>query len=125
MGNEIMNENYRSPSAIEWAVLKRLLEKTFTGRNDLLGQLDGLTVKTIDEEGSLSLKTDPRAAQAEARDRVVAEGYYSDEDVGTSDGPQVHVLLHVVRGRLAELEIYKDDGSPIKKPLSAENLVFY
>jgi hypothetical protein len=120
-----MNETYRSPNAIEWAVIKRLLEKNCPGRNELLGQLDGLEVKTIDEEGSLSLKVNPLAAPAETKDRMVAEGYYSDEDVSSSEGPQIHVLLHVVNGRLSELEIYKDDGSPIKKPPLAENLIFY
>lgn len=64
-------------------------------------------------------------APAVVQERVVAEGYYSDEDTGSHDGPQVHVLLHVMEGRLAELEIYKDDGSPIRKGPIAESLMFY
>jgi hypothetical protein len=91
----------------------------------LAGQLDGLSVKPIDAEGSLSLKPGPVAAPAQVKDRIVSEGYYSDEDAGLSEGAHVNVLLHVVKGLLAELEIYKDDGSPIKKKPLAENLVFY
>ena len=42
-----------------------------------------------------------------------------------SEGPHVNVLLHVAENRLAMLEIYKDDGSPIKKRPVAESLIFY
>ena len=56
---------------------------------------------------------------------MAVEGYYSDENASSSEGPQVHVLLHIVTGILATLEIYKDDGSPIKKRPLAENLIFY
>lgn len=33
--------------------MKKLLENSFPGRDELLGQLDGLSVKAIDKEGSL------------------------------------------------------------------------
>src|SRR5882672_2837261 len=115
-----MDEIYRSPNAIECALLRKLLEKSFLGRDELSRQLDGLSVKTIDQDGSLSLRPARMAAPAEVQQRVVAEGFYSDEDKSPSEGPQVNVLLHVVEGRLAELEIYKDDGSPIKRSPSAE-----
>ena len=121
----MMDDTYRSPSAIEWALLKKLLEKSFPGRDELLEQLDGLLIKTIDEEGSLSLKINPLATPAKVTDRIVAEGHYSDENASSSEGPQVHVLLHVVTGVLTTLEIYKDDGSPIRKRPLAEDLIFY
>jgi hypothetical protein len=120
-----MTDAYRSPNAIEWALLKKLLEKSFPGRDDLLRQLDGLSVRKIDKEGSLSLRVDQLAPRAEVKDRVVAEGHYSDEDSASSEGPKVHVLLHVVKGKLTELEIYKDDGSPIRKGPLAQNLTSY
>jgi hypothetical protein len=120
-----MDETYRWPSAIEQALTKRLLEKNFPGRDELSRQLDGLSVKVIDPEGSLSLRPAPMAAPAEVQERVVAEGFYSDEDTRSREGPQVNVLLHVLEGRLAVLEIYKDDGSPIKRGPTAESLIFY
>lgn len=55
----------------------------------------------------------------------MSEGYYSDADACLGEGPHVNVLLHVLEGLLAELEIYKDDGSPIKKSPLAESLTFY
>jgi hypothetical protein len=120
-----MDDAYRSPSAIEFALLKKLLERDFPGRNKLLGQFDGLSVKAIDKEGSLAIKVNPLAPPAEVNSRVVSEGYYCDEDEISCEGPKVNVLLHVVKGKLAEIEIYKDDGSPIKKGPSTENLTFY
>jgi len=121
-----MEDTYRSPSAIELILLKKLLERDFPGRDNLLRQLDGLSVKTVDEEGSLSIQVDPLAPSAEVKRRVVSEAYYCDEDDGiSSEGAKVNVLLHVVNGKLTEIEIYKDDGSPIKKRPSAEGLTFY
>jgi hypothetical protein len=118
-----MNHPYRSPNAIERALLERLLEQTFSGRDELSKQLDGLCVKTIDQAGSLSLRPAPSAVPAEVKQRVVAEGHYSDEDESSNEGPQVRLLLHVVKGLLVELEIYKDDGLPIKKTPRPEDLV--
>ena len=66
-----MDETYRSPSATEWALLKKLLEKSFPGRDELLGQLDGLLIKRIDQEGSLSLKISPLAILAKVKDRIL------------------------------------------------------
>src|SRR5207249_2783750 len=101
-----MDDTYRSPNENELALLKKLLEKSFPGHDKLLEQLDGLSVRTIDEEGSLLLQVDPLAPPAEVKSRVVSEGYYCDEDKISCDGPKVNVLLHVVKGRLAEIEIY-------------------
>jgi len=120
-----MDEAYRSPNANERAVLQKLLEKVSSGRDALLAQLDGLSVKVTDAEGSLSLRPNPSAARALVKDRVVSEAYYSDQDACVREGPLVNVLMHVVEGFLAELEIYKDDGSPIKKDPRAEDLTFY
>ena len=118
-----MEDTYRSPSAIELTLLKKLLERDFPGRDNLLRQLDGLSVKTVDEEGSLSIQVDSLAPSAEAKSRVVAEAYYCDEGDGIPcEGARGNVLLHVVKGELTEIEIYKVDGSPIEKGPSAEGL---
>lgn len=81
-----MSPAYRYPNAIELALLKKLLEGDFPGRDTLLGQLDGLSVKAIDKEGSLSLQVDPGAPRADVKSRVVSEGYYCDEDQISCEG---------------------------------------
>ena len=118
-----MDDDYRQPSAAELAILSKLLESDFPGRGRLSEQLHGLQVKTIDEEGSLSLRVAPHLVPADLQKRIVAEGYYTDADASPADLLHVHVLLHVVDGFLAEMEIYKDDGSAIIKPPAAEDLI--
>ncbi len=71
-----MDKAYRSPNTNEWSLLQKLLEKTSSGRDELLAQLDGLSVKVTDTEGSLSLRPNPIAARAQVTDRIVSEGYY-------------------------------------------------
>jgi hypothetical protein len=46
-----------------------------------------------------------------------------DEEIPSIAGAQVRVLLHVEKGMLAELEVYKDDGSPTKIGPLAERLI--
>ena len=88
----------------------RLLSSAFAGRNELAIQADSASVSRIDREGSLQFRTiGPSAAVSQ---RVPVEGRYLD---GSDDpsGPAVNLSLHVVDGRLHELEVYKDDGSDI------------
>ncbi len=51
----IENE-WREPKPQERLVLERMLSQLFVGREALLAQLSGVRVKTIDEDGSLSIK---------------------------------------------------------------------
>jgi hypothetical protein len=67
-------------------------------------------VSRIDPQGSLLfLSEGPVATVAQ---RVPVEGRYLD---GSNDpfGPAVEILLHVIGGKLQELEVYKTDGSEI------------
>ncbi len=105
-------ETWRNANASELAVLRRLLSQgSFPGQNELLKQLTGIVVRTIDAEGSLELKAtgDP----AVTRGRVPVSGRYFDGE--TQEGPAVNLLVHVVDGMLSELEIYKDDGTLIRE----------
>jgi hypothetical protein len=101
----------------------KLLEKEFSGRSQLVKQLEGILVKTVDAEGSLSLKVAPLMIPADVACTVPVEGYYSDEDEPSDLQPKIHVLIHVKNGFLAELEVYKDDGSPIAKRPRASSII--
>jgi len=111
----------RPLKADEASLLKKLLEKDFPGRDQLLDQLQDVLVTELDDEGSLSLKVGA-SVPAPVNCRVPVEARYADMDSDPEAGPHVHVLLHVVDGRMAELEIYKDDSSPIKKRPAAKDL---
>lgn len=104
--------------AIEWraldprerAVLDRLLAADFPGRDGLAAQARTALVRRIDDEGSLRFRVE--GAPAAVAGRVPVEGRYREGD--DPSGPGVNLLLHVVGGWLHELEVYKDDGMPIR-----------
>lgn len=73
-------------------------------------QVESASVARIDSDGSLQFRT--VGPNAPVLQRVPVEGRYSD-GAHTALGPAVNLLLHVVNGRLHELEVYKDDGSVI------------
>ena len=100
----------RDPSSLESHLLYRLLNHSFSGADRLRRSLVGLQVAQLDKNGSIKLlPSDPEVYSIESR--VPVEGEAFDDD-----GVTIHVLLHVVSGRLSELEIYKEDGSDLQNP---------
>jgi len=89
-----------------------LLEPDFPGRDALREQLDTAQVEELDECPCLKFKVIGPAV-AEVKSRVPIQAY--------SAGGDVHVLLHVVDGRLDELEfVYFDPSKPLQKPAPRE-----
>ena len=70
-----------------------------------------------DAGGSLELRLTCPAAEATVVSRIPVEAEGFD-----SDGCCIHFLLRVVDGRVAELEIYKDDGTRMKRFPRPEDL---
>lgn len=98
----------RAATAAETAVLKELVNATVDEGHVLLKQIESVKVRPIDSDGSLELVPPPDSPKAAVVGRVPVEGEVEDHD-----GIVVHVLLHVVDGLVAELEIYRDD---LKQP---------
>jgi hypothetical protein len=103
----------------EKAILERLLQDSFRGRDEIRAQVAQSRVREIaeykDNYGSLEFEVmgGPKAAVAE---RVPVDGMALD-----ADGVPIEFLLHVVDGVLRELEIVKADGSPIvRRPQAAD-----
>jgi hypothetical protein len=101
----------RPLTSSERELIDRLLEPDFPGRDQLREQLT--TARAVEiEDGGLSFICDT-TVRAPVKSRVPTEGEYQD-----ADGVTVHLLLHVVDGILRELEIFKDDSSPVvNKPV--------
>jgi hypothetical protein len=106
----------RPPTPQEAALLEKLTEPDFPGSLEIREQLRGIQVREIDEDGSLEL-VGVSGSDAIVNNRIPIEGEMVD-----SDGTVVHVLLHVVNGRVNELEIYKDDGSRVLEPVDHERM---
>ena len=109
--NYPVDEPLRALEPQEVAVLDLLLATDFPGRSELAAQARSARVRRIDHEGSLRFQVD--GPQADVRGRVPVEGHYHDDPRLGPHRPAVNLLLHVVDGRLHELEVYKDDGSAI------------
>ena len=114
-----IDSELRKPTDEEQALLNRLLEAEFPGRDELARLLRRVLVKIIDEDGGLELQTQVEG-KAPVVKRVPVEAEGKDED-----GAVIHMLLHVVDGRPVELEFYKDGIGTVKKmpPPSAFELV--
>jgi hypothetical protein len=109
-------KKFRRLTPDEGALIGRLLDADFPGREELRAQVAAASVREIDEDGSLEFRV--RTAQtASVVRRVPVEAEARD-----ADGGNVHVLLHVVDGRVDELEFYKEDGSRIVKRPEPEEL---
>lgn len=114
-----VESDFRKPTDEERSLLERLLEAEFPGRDELAPMVRNVLVRTIDEHGGLELRSEV-SGEAPVVKRIPVEGEAKDDD-----GFRVHTLLHVVGGRPVELEIYKDDGSTVKRmpPASAFELI--
>ena len=104
---KIENE-FREPTTVERALLARLLEANFPGRNELAFLLGSVLVKTIDENGGLALESRVEG-KAPVVKRVPVEAEGKDDD-----GATVHMLLHVEDGRPVELELFREDAVNVK-----------
>ena len=95
----------------------RLLSEDFPGRDILREQAGHVLGRRIDADGSLALQPDRDAPAADVVRRVPVEAELED-----LDGVTIHVLLHVTNGRLNELELFRDDSAPIRRPVGPDAL---
>jgi hypothetical protein len=109
LNRQLNVEDFRSPTTIERDLITALTSADFLGRSEVWAQLQSCHVHTIDDEGSLEIRTFCDR-QALVRYRVCTELYGPD-----LDGTQISVMLHVLDGFCREIEIYKVDGSPIQR----------
>jgi len=71
-------------------------------------------VREVDREGSIKFVHDAELQQMEQR-KFPVEAQYQDKD-----GVWIHALLFIVDREVDELEIYKDDSTPITRRPKAE-----
>lgn len=110
-----MSENsppgiFRELTPNEFGLLRRMLSVPFPGSEQLRIHLEGVVVRELDSDGSLQIRVSSDCPAGVKR-RVPVEAQYRD-----SDGDYARALLHVVDGKLWELEFYKDSLAPICRP---------
>jgi hypothetical protein len=106
---------WRPLSEREQAVVLRLLEQPFEGRDDVLRQLQTVHVKDFPDRGLWfdAGKGYPPQVGIEA----VVTAHTSD-----TDGMMIEVILMLKQGRLYALDVWKGDGSPIIRPPDPSDL---
>lgn len=114
-----METGFRPLDANEIALLKKLLDHDFQGRDALRMQLSSVTGRQTDEHGCLRLRTD-ETIEADSEIASPTEGRCEDIDGGV-----IVVMLHVRNGKLHLLEMFKEDGSEILRAPKAEALSVY
>jgi Domain of unknown function (DUF6984) len=114
-----METKFRPLHVNELALLQKLLDHDFQGRDALRIQLSSVTGRQTDEHGCLELRTE-ETIEADTEIASPTEGRCEDIDGGV-----IVVMLHVRKGKLHLLEILKEDGSEILRTPRAEDLTVY
>ena len=101
---------WRRPSPDEVALVERMLSRDFAGVQELRSQLAaGVLVRQVDPEGSFKIRVPDDAPVSPVAHRVPVEAQTHDVD-----GMEILFLLHVIEGRLDELEIFRGDGELLR-----------
>ncbi|MCW4384191.1 hypothetical protein OH146_00200 [Salinibacterium sp. SYSU T00001] len=97
-----------------------LVEKLIraTGQEPLLPQLAGIRLKACGD-GDYELLPDPAAPSA------IAAGSGGDLSAPDLDGAEISAVLHVARGRLNSLKVFRGDGAAIQRVLTAEDFTYW
>jgi hypothetical protein len=97
------------------AILDRLLEAEFEGRDEICQQVAESQARTADEDGSLKRITTGEPP-VPVRFEAPISGHAWDED-----GVGMEIVLRMEGNRVDELEFYKFDGSRVQRlPAPAE-----
>ena len=107
---------FRPVTASEKEILSWLLDADSAAKDIVREQLANAVVRPVDTEGSLEFQTSS-SQTVPPGPRIRADARYRDRDE-----VYVNLLLHVVDGKVRELEVYKDDGSPVLTRPSASLL---
>lgn len=115
-----MKKEYRQLTNLERHILDRLLSREFPGRDKLGQQISSGLVRIINEYkdnwGSLEFNISSNV-KASVTSRIPVQGILND-----SDGVPIQIFLHVVNGKVDELEIVKADNSPLKSPIDPKKI---
>lgn len=100
--------------------LSKLLSVEFAGRSELLEQVQNARVSGVCDCGCRTVDIDVRGSC-----RICGSSVRVPVEMTAtmSDGMPVVFLLHVLNGRLSELEVFRADSSPIRGPIDTRNAV--
>jgi hypothetical protein len=104
--------DYRPLTDAERSMVTKMLSIDVPGIEILREQARVATAKVIDEYGSISFKIDADS-RSQFTDGPLISATQADKNTVCGYGPYINIILFIKLGMLNELQIYKDDGSPI------------
>lgn len=107
--------HYRNLTSLEVKLLERMLHSGVEGYIQYLHEVNIGVVEVTANDNSLFFKTPEY--EGPGYHVTISEAEYVD-----IDGQKVYLTVHIVHGRLHELEIYKEDGSLLKEPIKPEKV---
>lgn len=99
----------------EAALLRQLLNPKVEGYSERLKEAEGAMVEDLKDDDTLFLKVPE--SDSPGFHSTISEAEYVD-----IDGVKTYLSVHIVHGRLHELEIYKEDGSLLRAPIRPDNV---
>jgi hypothetical protein len=104
-------EDFRPLEDVEIKVLEKLLSEAPSDIGFLRAQIDNARVRVVDEYGSLQFFI---PSESSDKDRPLVIGRQPDHDTVPVQGPYINLILFLRGDRISELQIFKDDGTPIR-----------
>src|SRR6266508_4211420 len=121
MNETIVYDPPRDLNTLERGILVALLSRDFPGRQELLRQTQSVRIsEEHTSAGKILILTVDEAAsdRADVETRVPVEAQGRD-----TDGMSILILLHVLNGYLAEIELIRGDGGTIQVMPNPADLV--
>lgn len=102
----------RSTGELERALIEKLVSIEFPGSEELSEQLKNASITWRISKGApaLLIAVPDDTPLAPVKRRIPIEAEAKDED-----GRTLHLLLHVVDGRMNEVEVFREDGERVRR----------
>lgn len=107
--------NFRELAPHECSIIRKILAADPSGA-EFGERIERRRVAPLDDYGSLAFEASATAEGGRVQ-KFKAEAQVTDRD-----GIDIHVLLFRRGEELFELQVYKDDGSPILHPIEVDRL---
>lgn len=114
-----MRDDWRSLTDTEKRIVRKLLSGIDTRPSWDIRDYVG---REIDEYGSLLLSRGDSQPTSDMTPRLIASGYFDDDNQKAILGPMVEIILFEKNGALSELQIFRSDGSPLKREIEPDKI---
>lgn len=114
-----MQDDWRTLTDTEKRIIGKLLSGIDTRPS---WDIQAYVGREIDEYGSLLLSRGDNQPASDMTPRLLASGYFDDDNQKAILGPMVEIILFEKNGVLSELQIFRGDGAPLKREIEPDRI---